>query len=301
MSAVIALIFSPLCFALSNLLDKFLAPFPSHDRALLLVFISSAVGVLLAPVFLLAGADPWNLTRYEFIAAAVSGAVAIAGYYPYFLALQRTSPIVVVVLMQTIPVYNYLFAHLLLGEVLKPVQIAGIGLVIASSAWICGLDKVLRQKVEFAPFLLGTACSVLLAAPAAIFRSAAEEEHFLDAAFANMVGTAAPLLLLIFFPRMLRSMRGLAVQVRGALLGLNIFNELITQLGIFWFRTALYQFPVSVAVPIAQAVQPFYVYLLSFLIVRVRPEAAAQLRPDASNARIILSIVVGIIGIYLVY
>jgi drug/metabolite transporter (DMT)-like permease len=104
-----------------------------HDRWRVLVWTLTA-----ATVFWLIVNPPWKIVAAHYVPAQwlflfVFSMLSVLGAFSlYFLGLQHLEPTRAIIASCLEPVFSILLAALLLGEVLRPIQISGIVLVLAA-------------------------------------------------------------------------------------------------------------------------------------------------------------------------
>ena len=302
MNAILSLIFPPLLWGASNLTDTFLAGERNYDRVMLLLFLGSAIGFITTLALVLSGAAPWEMEANEFIRTALSGAFMAGGTFPYYLGLQRSSPIVMVVTMQTIPVFNHGFAALLLGEHLSLLQWVGILCIIISALIAAEVHHAWKKGVAPSGFLYGLLTSILLALPAPLFRSGSVSAvSYLDGICAAQIGVASLTLPLLLFPRMRRVLRESRPLIKTKFAYLVFINEIVAQIANSWVRCASYVFPVSIVGPTTQALQSIYVFLATFLLPLAFPKLRGVFHTETRPGTLGISVALSIVGIILLY
>jgi drug/metabolite transporter (DMT)-like permease len=180
----------PAIWALLNHLDKYLlGRFFKQDAAgpVLVVFTGFA-GIVLAIAILLFGPPVFALAPWQAFLLIAAGVLLVASYVPYMIALQRDEASIVASLYRLAPLFVFALSYLVLGESLRPRQIAGGLVTIAGSILlIVDLDRGRRGLNLLTFFLMCTAC-LMSAGSAVLFKSIALQSSFWSAAYWQYIG-----------------------------------------------------------------------------------------------------------------
>ncbi|HVC63187.1 MAG TPA: DMT family transporter [Acetobacteraceae bacterium] len=183
----------PAIWALLNHLDKYLlGHFFKEDAAgpVLVVFTGFA-GLIVAIVILLFNPSVFTLTLWQELFVMGAGALLVASYVPYMIAMQRDEASIVASLYRLAPLFVFVLSYVTLGESLRPRQIAG-GLVtiVGSVSLIVDFDKTGRGFNLSTLFLMSAAC-FMNACTVVIFKFIALEASFWNSAFWEYIGAGA--------------------------------------------------------------------------------------------------------------
>jgi drug/metabolite transporter (DMT)-like permease len=180
----------PATWALLNHLDKYLlGRFFNEDSAgpVLAVF-TGAAGTIMAITILVFGSSVFALTPRQAFFAMGAGLLLVASYIPYMMAMQRGEASIVASLYRLSPLFVFVLSYLVLGESLRPKQIAGGLVTIAGSiTLIADFDKH-ERKLDFSTFLLMCAACLMNACTVVIFKYIALEASFWTSAFWEYIG-----------------------------------------------------------------------------------------------------------------
>lgn len=128
----------PVLWSLGNVLDQFMSRVAFGHSAFSFLIISGVM-TLPAPVIMYFFAPQvLDVSPGVALLLVIGGMIGFAGAWPYLLALQDDDAATAVPILQTVPVFAYLFGFFFLGEGLSLIQIAGGMMVVAGSmafAW----------------------------------------------------------------------------------------------------------------------------------------------------------------------
>jgi drug/metabolite transporter (DMT)-like permease len=266
----------PILWAVSTHFDKYLVEryFKHSDVAVLLLF-TAFIGVL--PLPLIALYDP-TIANHDLGTIALiifSGILYMGGLSFYLRALQSEEASVVSPFFQTVPLFGYVLAYLVLGETLSIRQMAG-GILIVAGALIVSLrfDRQART-FKLRLIMLMLICGLALALSGLIFKIFAISVDFWTTTFWLLAGEA------IFGGAMLAIApyrRQLAVALRAnavALLTIGGSNELINLGGTLGSRYALTLAPLSIVQAIGSTTTLF-VFAFGFALSVLFPRFARE-------------------------
>ena len=180
----------PAIWALLNHLDKYLLRrFFERDAAgPVLVVFTGLAGIVLAVAILLFGSPVFALAAWQAFFLVGAGALLVASYIPYMIALQRDEASIVASLYRLAPLFVFALSYMVLGESLRPRQIAGGFVTIAGSILlIVDLDNGRRAPKLLTFFLMCAAC-LMSAGTVVIFKFIALQASFWSAAFWEYIG-----------------------------------------------------------------------------------------------------------------
>jgi bacterial/archaeal transporter family protein len=102
--------------------------------------VEAAVGLFMAILFAVSPVNPRPGNGSWSIYGVFSGAALAVGILLYYLALQRQSAGIVVVVTSTYPIVTVFLSYLLLKERLVSIQYAGVALVIVGLCLLLGFS-----------------------------------------------------------------------------------------------------------------------------------------------------------------
>ena len=255
----------PVLHGLSNILDRHLAD-TLFKRLTPLVFLSSCTGLFLLPVVFLIDAPQLVSTNLLTIAFLIAG-IEVLYIYPYYWSLKHIDTSIVASLFSLGKVSVPLFAFVLVGEVLSPMQYVGFVLIILSSVTLTFDWKKLRFNQAF---LLMLFVSMILAIQAVLFKFLFEQgvSWGTGVTWVTIFEFLIAFTLVIIpvnFGELKRSFKN--VRKVGPVF---ILNELLGWVGNVTGYYAVFLIPVSIAKAIATT-QPVFVLLFAFLISKKQP------------------------------
>jgi uncharacterized membrane protein len=180
----------PAIWALLNHLDKYLLRrfFEQDAAGPVLVVFTGLAGIVLAVAILLFGSPVFALAPWQAFFLVGAGALLVASYIPYMIALQRDEASIVASLYRLAPLFVFALSYMVLGESLRPRQIVGGFVTIAGSILlIVDLDNSRRVPKLLTFFLMCAAC-LMSAGTVVIFKFIALQASFWSAAFWEYIG-----------------------------------------------------------------------------------------------------------------
>ncbi len=293
----IALI-GPFLWSVGTHLDKYLLSkyFKNTGVGALMVF-TALTGVVLLPVILLFQSSVFNLSIFQALMIMLAGVFVTAGLLIYLYALQQDEASIVAPLFQTIPVFVYVLAFLLIGETLSHGQIIGSLLIIIGGvaiSWNIEASK-LKSKILFLMLL----ASLLIATESVIFKIFALETNFWTTAFWEYAGTAIFGLGLLLIKSYREKFFALWKQSKLTLIGLNFVNEIITMIGILTSRFAMLLVPIALVYSV-NGFQPLIILLIGLGLTRFFPHLGKESIDRHHIVQKIIAIALMIIGAVLI-
>ena len=181
----------PVLWAASTHIDKYLVDryFQNSDTAVLMVF-TALIGVLMLPPIWHYVPGVFALRPRDMAVMIVSGILYMGAMLFYLRAIQSEEASGVAPLFQSSTLFTFLFAYLLLGEVLTWKQIGG-GALLLGGALILSRDSSLRfRRIKLRLVLLMLAATSVLAISSVIFKLFAVRDEFWITTFWTYVGEA---------------------------------------------------------------------------------------------------------------
>lgn len=253
---------SPMAHAVSNIFDSYVSStvFKRIPTTIFYVNLTNILGILCLPLF-----GPIHLLPMEaWLLVGLLSAIGVGYLFPYFAALNRTDTSVVAALFQIEKIFIPVWAFLIVGEVLHPIQYAGFGIIILFSL-ILNISRKTHIKIN-SGFWLMCMVSIMLSFDGAFYKALLEHTDWVSAAFWVAVISFVMQFMMIF----IRPVRQDIVKSFGKYrrrLATFIFMEIIDQLGSFSPIFALSLIPVLVNSSI-NSVQPIFVALYGLILVR---------------------------------
>ena len=253
-------------WAISVHLDKYLVErfFKESNVAVLLLF-TAFIGLLLLPFIWIYEPGVTSPGLGSIALIMLSGVFYMTAMLFYLRALQSEEASVVAPFFQAGPLFGYVLAYLVLGEVLSARQMAG-GAMIVVGALIVSLrfgQSMKMFKARLAALMLS--CGFIMALSSLIFKIFALRVEFWTTTFWMFVGEALFGAALLLIPAYRREFVALLRVNTAALLSINGSNELINLGGGLGNRYALTLAPLSLVQAIGSTTTLF-VFLFGIVL-----------------------------------
>lgn len=262
----IALI-APALWGIINHIDKFLISkyFKGGGVGALLVF-SSLIGVLILPLIYVFHPGILSISINHAIILIINGFIYMLATIPYLYSLQKDEASVVVPIFQTIPVFSYFLGLLFLGEVLSWGQIAAAILIIFGSI-VLSLDLEEKiPKIKHNVLWLMLLSSFLYALNSFVFKFIAIRADFWTTSFWEYIGFSIFAVFLLVFVKSCRKQFIDVVRInRRAVVGINVFNEVINIIAKFSMNFATLLAPLAI-VWVVNGFHPLFVLIYGIII-----------------------------------
>lgn len=297
-------IIAPILWSINTHTDKYVLSKYFKGNGIGAVFLfSSLFSVLVSGAILIfTDASVFAFLPQDIVALLFVGALSALGFFSYLQALNEEESSVVVPFLQLIPVFGYLLGYLVLGELVTIRQVfAGllviIGLVIVSFEFDFDNKITLRKK-----FLVPIALSAFFfALHDVLFKSVALHESFILSLFWQYAGLACIGLLIFFFvPEYRRQFFLLFSSNNKTMLGINFASELAYVLGNIANNFATLLAPIFLVL-VVSSYQPLFVFIIGTFLTLFFPKIATERLSKRHMLQKTLSIVVVLIGSYLLY
>ncbi len=291
---------APALWAITNYIDKHLiSRYFKGDGIGALVIFSSLIGILVLPFILIIHPAVFAVKPVFALLIVVNGFLYVLGLLPYYHALKEDEVSIVVPLFQTIPVFSYILALVVLREVLTGIQIFASLLIIAGAvALSLDLDKgkpELKQKV----FWLMLLASFLVALNGLVFKFVAIKEGFWTTSFWEYIGFAIlSVILLVFIGSYRRQFLSVIKLNRVPVLTWNTINETLNIIAKIIMNLATLLAPLALAWVI-NGFQPFFVLIFGIIITLFFPYLAKESLAKKHIAQRLVAIMIMFIGVYL--
>jgi len=255
---------APAFFAAGNVFDSYLSN-AIFKRLTVLIWITSAFYVVCLPVAWLF--EPAHLLPAPLLLIAFLVAVTEILYqFPYYWALRRADTSIVVSLFSLGKIFVPVFAYLLVGEHLAPLQYSGFFLIISCTVALSMDMKQFRFNIAFFHMAV---VSLLLAGQTALFKYAFTLDGGLSSVFSAAMIMEFLLMSLAFINRdnrrdfkfVLRSLRRVSLP----LLGMELSSFVGSMISMF----ALSLIPATVSSGLS-SVQALFALLYAELFERQR-------------------------------
>lgn len=296
---LIALI-NPVVHAFVNHFDKFLlSKYMKGGTVGALILFSSLFAVFALPaVYFIQPDVVGSLSFNQIFILMVNGAFLTLAIICYLYAMDLDEASYVAPFFQLIPVFGFIVGYFVLGEVLAGNQFLGGGLIVLGSLFLSlqVSEGKLRIKRNLVLFML--ASSFFYAVNAVIFKSIAVDGGFLTSVFWDMAGKFLFGVGLFTFVRSYREQFLYLIKESGkAVVGLNVFNEVLGLIGEFALVFAVLFAPVALVQSVG-GLQPMFVLIFGIIITIFFPSFGKESFERKSLAQKILGIIIITTGVY---
>ncbi len=275
---ILIALLSPLLYAITNHVDKYLLSNYFQDRGVgSLIIFSGLFSVFALPIIYLVDRTSLQVSGDAAFWLTMSGTLTVLSILCYLYALKIDEASVVVPFYQTIPVFSYFLGFLLLGEVLGGGQIVG-SLFILAGAFFLSFDLEsgswrFRRRVVFLMLL----ASFLYAVNGAVFKFFALELGFWPSLFWDSVGKVAVGLFFFFFIAAYRhDFLRVFRRHRGTVLTLNAMSEILTILADSIAGYAFLLAPLALVSVVLAGFQPVFVLVLGVALTLFFPRLGRE-------------------------
>lgn len=266
MNWLIIAILAPLLWAFTNFIDKFLLSKYFKLGVGTLIIYSALIGLPVAFLVAIFKPNVFSLTLPTSIFIILNSFLYIIYLFPYLRALSKADTSVVVPIFQTVPVFSYFLAFLVLGETLSGIQIIGSLLIIFGALGITLKFKDKKVHLTKEVLFLQLLASFILAVNYLFFKFFAIQLDFWTVSFWQYLGVAIFGIILLIFVKSYRMDFILSFKRNSkAILGLNVINEVLN-IGATIILTFATLFAPLTLVWVINGFQPLFVFLIGILL-----------------------------------
>lgn len=290
----------PVLWALSTHLDKYLLEryFKEGSVAVLMVF-TAIIGALALPFVWLFQPSVVALDHVSMAAIAASGILYMSAIYFYLQALQTEEASTISPFFQAAGVFGLILGYFILGEQISNSQIIGVLLIIAGSVILSlrfgqGASQVKKQLVILMLF-----CALAISLSSLIFKFFAVRDEFWTTTFWNFFGQALFGLLLMLPAKNRKQFSEMIHANAGALLSVNLTNELINLGGNLGVRYTLLLAPLGVVQAISSTTS-FFVLFFGVILSLFFPNLAREEISIGSLIQKIIATTLVVAGVLLI-
>jgi drug/metabolite transporter (DMT)-like permease len=264
-----------------------------------LILYSSLFSVVVLPVVWVIEPTVLSIPPLHIALLVAGGVLNITGVVLSLYAMQLDEASVVTTLFQMIPVFNYVLAWIVLGETLTPLQI-GAALLVMAGAVVVSLDLTKgRISIKRSVFLLMAIASLLLAANAIVFKFVAVADDFWISTFWSYFSLLLVGFALLGFVRPYREQFVATLKSNSAaIIGLNLFNELLAVVGYLMISYATLLVPVAL-VSVMSGFQPLMVFLIGVALTLLVPSVGRENLARAAVAQKLVAMAGMLLGTWL--
>lgn len=292
---------APALWAASNHIDKYLLEkyFKNKGVGAQIIF-SGLIYLFILPVIFLFSRGILAVPLPYILLLIASGITEVFGFLVYLYAMEKDEASVVSPLYQMMPVLSFLVGYFWLGETLTRSQTWGSLLVIIG-AIIISLDLTsVKTKFKAAVFFLIFLSSLIFVMDTAIFKVVALEENYWATVFWSSTGDSIMgLFFLLFIGNYRKQFLHLFKTNATALIGINVFNEVITLVGQLLFRYAILLAPLAL-VQTVNGFQPFFVFIIGAALTLFFPKIAQENLSKKIMIQKLIAIAAMLVGTYII-
>jgi drug/metabolite transporter (DMT)-like permease len=264
-----------------------------------LILFSALFAVFALPVILIINPQVLtSVTPLQAIILMVNGVFLTLAIILYLYALDTDETSFVAPFFQLIPVFGFVIGYFFLGEVLSSNQIIG-GILILLGGLLLSLELTTGKskfKKKLALLMIGT--SFFYAINAVIFKSIAVDQGFTNSLFWDMLGKFIFGVILFFAVKSYRQQFIQLLKSSGtAVVGLNVFNEILSLIGEFALVFAVLMAPVALVQSVG-GLQPAFVLIIGIFLTLFFPKIAQESLQKKLLIQKIIGIVIITIGVY---
>lgn len=292
---------APLLWAIINYVDKILIGRFFQDKGTGSLKIFSAIsGMIVMPFIAIFQPGVLGVSGLNATTMVISGMISVFGMIPYFYALRRDDASLVVPLFQLVPVFNYLYARLFLGEVLTTQQMLAGGLIVLGAVGMSLNISSRRVGIKGKTFLLMLLSCLLMSLTNVLFKKVGIEESFWTTTFWMYVGYSVSAVILFFGIRSYREQFLMVFRRFPHVVGINLLNEGVNLVAITLFTYASLLGPLAL-VSLVNGFQPLFVLVIGLIITLRLPKLLTEKisRPEVFQR--VIAIMIMLIGTYFLY
>jgi len=290
---------APALWAITNHIDKYLINryFKSGGVGSLIIF-SALIGLFVLPFILIIHPAVFGIGSTLAILITLNGFLYVLAMLPYLYALEKDEASIVVPLFQTVPVFSYILALIVLKEVLTIYQIMASILIIIGAVGL-SLDLDNRYRLKKKVFSLMIFSSFLVALNGLIFKFVAIREDFWTTSFWEYIGFSILAFMLLVFVKSYRKQFLAVIKInRVSVISLNTLNEVLNIIGKIVMNFATLLAPLAL-VWVVNGFQPFFVLLIGIFITLFFSRLGKESLKKQHIIQKVTAIAIMFVGVYL--
>lgn len=189
----------------------------------------------------------------------------------YLFALERTELSRIIPILQFVPIFGLLFAFVILGEALTPLQIMFGGIIVLGGFILSYHTRGTKRGLDYVPLLFMSGAAVIIAFTDVFFKDIALNSHYWNTAFWMSIGIGLfGVILYVVVPAYRKPFNAFIAAREWKIFAANGVNEIIDNAANLMFAFATLLGPVAL-VQTANAYQPFLVLVGSVVLTRFIP------------------------------
>jgi drug/metabolite transporter (DMT)-like permease len=290
----------PILWALSTHIDKYLVEryFKQGSVAVLMVF-TAIIGALALPIIWFFQPGVVALDLQSIVVIAVSGILYMGAIYFYLQALQTEEASTLAPFFQAAGVFGMILGYFVLGEKISRSQIIGVLLIIAGSVLLALRFGQSTSHVKTHLVLLMLACALAIALSSLIFKFFAVRDEFWTTIFWNFAGQALFGVILMLIAENRQQFMKMMHANAGAVLSVNVANEVINLCGNLGVRYTLLLAPLGIVQAISSTTS-FFVLFFGVALSLFFPKLGREEIGIASLMQKIIAITFVVAGVLLI-
>lgn len=249
-----------------NIIDKYLIAKYAHDADdqtdVNTLFLFSSLFTALTAVGALIFGEPFNTTVTLMLQGVVSGLLFGLYLILYLHAIARSELSRIIPIFQSIPIFGFIFAFLLLGETVTLIELCAAA-VILSGASILSYHRG-KGTFDFRAPLFILVASAALALQETLYKDVAIESGYWTGIFWSCVGLSIfGLVIYAIRPNSRAAFNTIFSTRRWSILTANGANEIVDNAATLVFSFALLLGPIALVQTI-NAYQPILIFLVAY-------------------------------------
>lgn len=294
-------LFPPFLYAITNHIDKILLEryFKNSGVGTLILFSSLLSGFAL-PFIYFADTNVFNIPLLHILAMITVGILNIGVLWLYLLALRDDEASIVIVFYQLVPVFAILLGYLILGEVLKQLQLIAMMIIILGTTIISfEIDDESNFKLRGKTIFLMIGASFLWALGSVIFKAVSLEESVVRSLFWEHITLTVIGALIFAFIRPYRTHFLSTFKNNSfSVLSLNFVNEFFYMLGNVIFSFAYMLAPIALIL-LVNSFQTIFVLGLGILLTVFFPKVTVEKIHATHLWQKVFAITITLLGTYI--
>ena len=260
---------------------------------------TAIIGVLAMPLIWFFQPGVVALDLQSMAVIAVSGILYMGAIYFYLQALQTEEASTIAPFFQAAGVFGLILGYFVLGKKISPPQIIGVLLIIAGSVLLSLRFGQSTSHVKTHLVLLMLACALAIALSSLIFKFFAVRDEFWTTTFWNFAGQALFGVILMLIAENRQQFMKMMHANAGAVLSVNVANELINLGGNLGVRYTLLLAPLGIVQAISSTTS-FFVLFFGVALSLFFPKLGREEIGIASLTQKIIAITFVVAGVLLI-
>lgn len=295
---------APIVWTIVNHFDKYLLSrvFKNNGTGALFIFSGLFSIFVTISIILFFDSSVLSLPLRDILILLVTGSLNGFAFYLYLYVLNTEETSIVVPLLQLTPVFTYLLGYIVLGEVLTSQQLIA-SLIVLCGVLLISIDLDIDNKVGIKHSALGLVAlaSLLFALHDVLFKFIAVKDSFINSTFWQYLGIACvAFFTFIFSAKYREEFVQMFKSNHAKVISLNVFSEILYITGNLFSNFATLFAPV-VLVSVVGSYQPLFVFTVGILLTVFLPKIANEKITTRHLLQKLVSIIIIIIGTYLLY